>query len=188
MNRHQKEKSREIKDIMRTDVWRKMSYKEAKRKWKSGIRAFRVGDAYIWKAANLAGLGYTREQMRDLGQAYKKVIDYAVDRDLRFDCYYDSSTNAYTLRFKGVNGRGIHYGISYTVSSYELCQMRGSLEQLTHHILDEVNCQLQEFMFPPVVKKETISVEDLWPRIFIPDDPHALKPIEPVLGGFTLGR
>jgi hypothetical protein len=41
MNKYQKEKSREIRDIMRTDPWRKMSYKEAKRKWRNGIRVLR---------------------------------------------------------------------------------------------------------------------------------------------------
>lgn len=177
MNRHQKQKSREIKDIMRTDKWGRMTYKEAKRKWKSGIRAFRVGDSYIWKAANLAALGYTREQMRDIGAAYEKVLKYAAERDLRFDCYYEAATNAYILRFKGVNGRGIHYGVSYAVGGYELRRMRGSLGQLTHRVLDEVNCRLQKFIFPPVAKKETVEIESWYPRIFIPDDPHALKPI-----------
>lgn len=35
----------------------------------------------------------------------------------------------------------------------------------------------------PIVKTVTpIGTENLYPRIIIPDDPHALKPVEPMLG------
>lgn len=39
MNKHRKTISREIKDIMLTDKFGRMSYKEAKRKWKKGFRS-----------------------------------------------------------------------------------------------------------------------------------------------------
>lgn len=40
MNKYQKEKSRQIKDIMRADPGHRMSYKEAKRIWRKVARSF----------------------------------------------------------------------------------------------------------------------------------------------------
>ena len=34
MNKYQKQKSREIKALMRSDKWGRMTYKEARRKWR----------------------------------------------------------------------------------------------------------------------------------------------------------
>lgn len=47
MNKYQKEKSHEIRDIMRADKFGRTTYKEAKRKWRKGIRAFPIGTGFF---------------------------------------------------------------------------------------------------------------------------------------------
>lgn len=184
MNRYQKEKSREIRDIMRTDKWGRMTYKEAKRKWRKGIRAFRIGDSYIWKAADLSHLGLSRSRLTELGRAYGKIMKYANERGLIFTCEYEPFFDSYQLRFKGtMNGR--RYGISHSVTGCVLRLYGGPFTDIADRVRDEVNHKLQEFHFPSVAKPVP-EIESLYPRMTI----HPWEPmsVEEVLSKLVEGK
>lgn len=145
MNKYQKERSREIRDIMRTDLFGRMTYKEAKRKWRKGIRAFRVGDTHIWEAFDLARLGFSRSKMREVGQAYHKIAECCAKNELKFHCSYAHHfLDEYILDFRGTDyNTGRQFGITHRVSSGVLRQERCSLAFLAEHIIEEVDCQLK---------------------------------------------
>lgn len=166
MNKHQKEKSREIRDIMRSDGFGRMTYKEAKRKWKKGIRAFRIGDMHAWKAADISHLGFSHKQLKEVGKAYYKVLVYCSDRRLLFSCYYESCFDSYVLRFSGLSVDGKKYGISQSITGDLIRQYRGSLMDITERLLEMVNHRLREFTLPSVVKTD-IDEKSLYPRIVI---------------------
>jgi hypothetical protein len=161
MNKYQKEKSREIRDIMRANPWRKMSYKEAKRQWRKGIRAFRVGEPRMngWLTGDLAHLGFSRSKMRELGEAYYKILRYCGERNLGFSCRYEYWADSYMLRFNGWSVDGKQYCVRHAVSGTLLRQYRGSLMNIVHRVLDETNCRLQEFIFPSVIKPSDMGLD-----------------------------
>lgn len=168
MNKHQKEKSREIRDIMRSDQWGRMTYKEAKRKWRKGIRAFRIGDMYAWKAVDIAHLGFTRKQLNEAGKAFYKILTYCGERNLTINCCYDANVDSYILRFTGRSIDGKRFGIMQAVNGDSIRYYAGSLLTLTHRMLEEVNCRLQKFIFPSVIETD-LNVESLYPRMVIHD-------------------
>lgn len=170
MNKHQKEKSREIRDIMRSDGFGRMTYKEARRKWRAGIRAFRIGDMYAWKEADLAHLGFNRKKLQEVGKAFHKVLTYCGERNLAFDCFYESKVDAYTLRFTGRSVEGERFGIMQVVSGDKLRYYKGSLLDITHRVLDEVECRRKEFIVPKEVVMANLddrSVEDVFSKIIV---------------------
>lgn len=171
MNKYQKEKSREIRDIMRSDPWRKMTYKEAKRKWRKGIRAFRIGDMqalHAWKSANLAHLGFSRSKLREVGQACHKIIKYCAIRGLAFTCDYKYYLDYYELSFKGKSFDERWYRVNQSVTGTLLRNCNVSLVDLTDHILEKVNVQLREFTLPSMLKAKS-SAESLYPRMILHD-------------------
>lgn len=159
MNKYQKEKSREIRDIMRSDNWRRMTYKEAKRKWRKGIRAFRIGDMYAWKAANLSHLGFSRKQLKEIGKAYHKISLYSTNRNLIFDCYHEVHVDSYILRFTGWAYNGKKFGIGQVVSCDQIRQYSGSLLDITHRVLEEVECRRKQFVFPSEIKPMKLDLD-----------------------------
>lgn len=179
MNKYQKEKSREIRDIMRSDGFGRMTYKEAKRKWRNGIRAFRIGDMYAWMAADIAHLGFSRGKLREVGQAYNKVLAYCGERNLGLMCYYVAVSDHYTLRFSGWSADGKKFAVMHAVSGDTIQHCKGSLLDITHRVLEEVNCRLQEFIFPSVVKTD-LNAESLYPRMTL--HPWDLRTPEAVFG------
>lgn len=203
MNRHQKQKSREIKDIMRADKWERTSYKVAKRKWKSGIRAFPIGPDQRWIAFPVGQLGYNRERLLELGQAVYILMRYATSKNMTFTVEYCPSTGSYWLGFRGKDISGTPFGYTQQVSVWTLRQYLLPMQNFAHYIKRCIDDEIEKLGVTPAPCRhvggfvhtrpieKTISLigtEDLWPRIIIPDDPHALKPIEPMLGGFTLRR
>lgn len=182
MNKHQKERSREIRDIMRTDVWHKMTYKEARRKWRSGIRAFRCGDTHIWKSYNLAHLGFSRSKMREVGQAYYKIYEYCLRNGLRFTCEYEPYFDSYQLRFKGgyLQGRPM-YTSGHAVSRDSIMRYAGSVVDIADYILKEVEHQLTNSGF--VFTESKPSLKSLYPRMVIP--PFEPRSVEAVFGGLV---
>jgi hypothetical protein len=171
MNKHQKEKSREIRDIMRSDRWGRMTYKEAKRKWRSGIRAFRIGDMQVlhaWKAADLTHLGFSRNKLREVGQAYHKIIKYCAKRELAFDCRYEPRSDYYWLKFKGRSWDGRMCGVYKSVTADSLRRYAGSVFDIVEHVLSEVDEEFKKFDFvPPAPAK----VEPVYlPMTFLPHD------------------
>lgn len=174
MNRHQKQKSREIKDIMRTDVWRKMSYKEAKRKWKSGIRAFPIGPNQTWRMFYLARLRYNRERLRELGQAVHMLISYATGKGMTLTVEYWPSIDSYWLKFRGKDISGTSFGAATRVTAIMLRQYAGPLQDVARFIAKNTDREIEELGVTPVRGK--------YAMVEIPHDLHALKPVEPIFG------
>lgn len=144
MNKYQKEKSREIRDIMRTDPWRRMSYKEAKRKWRKGIRAFPVGSTHSYELFDLGRLGLSRGKMRELGKAYFEILEYTAIHGLDFRCIYDRTFDQYVLRFTGRNYHtGKVHGFSSGISSDVIRQSNCSLVFLAKYILEQLDHEVQ---------------------------------------------
>lgn len=157
MNKYQKEKSREIRDIMRTDPWRRMTYKEAKRKWRKGIRAFKVGDA--WIAKDLARYGLSRRQIMEIGRVWYKFLKYCAARNLGFTCQNQPYLHCLELRFNGWSADNKKYSISYKVSYFDIRQYRGNIMEFVDYILYEVNRRVQEFVFPSTIKPSPMSLD-----------------------------
>lgn len=168
MNKYQKEKSREIRDIMRANYPLKVTYKEAKRKHRKGIRAFRIGEMYAWKEADMSHIGFNRKQLRDVGKAFYKVLTYCGERNLAFNCYYEANVDSYILRFTGRSVDGKRFGIMHAVNGDSIRYYVGSLLDIVHRVLEEVNCRLQKFIFPDVIKTD-LNAESLYPRIILHD-------------------
>lgn len=183
MNKYQKEKSREIRDIMRSDNFGRMAYKEAKRRWRKGIRAFKVGNE--WVGVDIAHLGFSRKQIMEAGRAYLKVLEYCTKRNLKLDCYYDHHTDAYILRFHGRSVDRKAYYVGHAVSALNLRYYRGSLMDITERVLDDVNSRLQEFIFPSVIKSSSMNMRlDLDRRMLFSD--HEIMSREEVLAKISV--
>lgn len=144
MNKYQKEKSREIRDIMRTDKWGKMTYKEAKRKWRNGIRAFPAGSTLPYKAFDLGKFGLSRSKLRELRQAYAEIVKYAVAHGLDFRWEFESPFDQYVLRFTGTNyNTGERHGFRTAVSGDAIRQSTCSLVFLAKYILERLDREVQ---------------------------------------------
>ena len=111
MNKRQKEKSREIRDIMRTDKWGRMTYQEAKRKWRKGVRALPMA----------------------------KLAHCAAERGLTVDYTYEPALDYHLLRFVGRDIFGHRYGYSITLMGYELRMHRCSIHNLVDRIIADLD-------------------------------------------------
>lgn len=178
MNRHQKQKSREIKDIMRTDVWRKMSYKEAKRKWKAGIRAFPIGPNQTWLTFYLARLGFDRERLRELGQAVYMLISYASGKGMELTVEYWPSTDSYYLKFRGKDISGKPFGTAIFVTASLLRQCAGPLQDIVRHVVRYTDREIEALGVTPMPKGFTTYVKVPFPKDAV---------LEPCVGDF-IGR
>lgn len=180
MNKHQKEKSREIRDIMRASPYKgspvspwllgRMSYKQAKREWKRGIRAFRLGNMWIWKVADLSHLGFNRAKLREVGLVYYKIYEYCIRNGLTFVCEYESVLDAYLLRFTGWLPDGQKYGMGHLVPSDVLRQCIESLEDVVEYFLNIVD---REFTNAGYIPHRT-TIASMYPSII--RKPDSLEP------------
>lgn len=165
MNKYQKERSREIRDIMRSDGFGRMTYKEAKRKWRKGIRAFRIGDMYAWKAADISHLGFTHKQLKEVGKAYHEIIKYCAKNSLAFTCQYEPYFDSYQLGFRGRSLDGKMYSQRHSVTATLLRQYTGSVVDIAEYVLHAVDHELQKSGF--IVPADT-EIQSMYPRMTLP--------------------
>lgn len=180
MNKYQKVRSREIKDIIRADhyegapvspwMFGRMSYKQARREWKRGIRAFRVGNTCVWKAIDMGRLGFDRAKLREVGQAYYKISEFRIYNGYTFDCRYDSYLDVYLLKFTGWLPDGQKYSMGSSVTSDLLRHYRGSLVDIAEHIIDTVD---REFTKRGYIPHRT-TIAKMYPTII--RKPESLEP------------
>lgn len=113
MNKYQKAKSREIRDIMRK--LRKVTYKEAKRRWKDGFRALPTG-----------------------------VIDReASKRGVIFTYRYAPRWDAYDVRFRKKLSAGTEFEFSVEVSVEAVRSYRGNRVDLVNAIMRELDAGMR---------------------------------------------
>lgn len=136
MNKYQKAKSRQIKAIMRSDPWKRTSYKEAKRKWRKGTR--------VWDITYTA---LPTDMMNE-------IIKFCNERKLEFRYYYDRCPGDHVLKFLGRTVDGGRYGIEHRFSGESLFRYRGASTDFIRRVLCEVNHRLREFIFPKVNIRE----------------------------------
>lgn len=183
MNKRNTIRAREVKAIMNADKWGNTTYKEAKRQWKKNVRAFPVGLTTEWVVTDLSHLELSQKRMDELGWAVRHLIYKANERNMTLEITFDRNVRAYKLYFRSnpmILRNRFGYSQAVTVDLIRLCISPIAIAGYIVHNLEHELSKLSV--------DTTATIEDLWPRIIIPDDPHALKPIEPVLGGFTLRR
>lgn len=165
MNKYRKRTSREIRDIMRSDKWGRMSYKEARRKWKNGIRAFRVGDRLVWKAADLGRLGFSRARMRELGQAYSKIEQFCIVNGVKLDCYAERETPVYCLEFRFTDqDTGARYKYVHAIDLTVMTRSSCPLIYLAEYIIGDFKDELERLGVKHTVKLDPWS---MWPPVLI---------------------
>lgn len=152
MNRYRKVISREIKDIMRTDKWGRMTYKEAKRKWKAGIRAFPIGPDQRWVEFEVGRLGFNRDRLRELGQAVYMLISYASGKGMKLTVEYWPSTDAYYLKFRGKDISGKPFGTAIFVTATLLRQCEVSLLDVVRHVVKYTDREIEALGVTPAPK------------------------------------
>lgn len=178
MNRHQKQKSREIKDIMRADKFGRTTYKKAKRAWKAGIRAFPIGPNQTWRTFYLARLGFDRGRLRELGQAVYTLISYASDKGMKLTVEYWPSTDSYYLKFRGKDISGTPFGTAIFVTAILLRQCAGSLQDVARHVIKYTDREIEALGVTPMPKGFTTFVKVPFPKDAV---------LEPCVGDF-IGR
>lgn len=163
MNKHNRQRSKEIKDIMRTDRFGKMDYKQARRKWQNGIRAFPVGDSGNWLSFDCSRLGFSREQLREVGQAYYMIARYAAERCLEASWEFDHLSDGYVLYVRGRTYTGQRFGFRQIISVHDLTYYRGSLVDIAYYIIPRLDHALNKNGFyPPKLEEENYILDPCW--------------------------
>ena len=175
MNKRHRIRSREIKAIMNADKWDLLAYKDAKRRWKKGIRAFPVGLNTEWVMTDLSFLNLSQQRMDELGWAVRHLIHEAKERNMTLEILSDYNIKAFKLYFRS-NPMILRnqFGYRRAVSTYELRQWP-SLITFAGYILEDLDHGISKLSVDTAAKIEI-------PMISIPCDPLALKPIEPIFG------
>lgn len=174
MNKHRKQTSREIKNIMRADKWGRTTYKEAKRQWKDGIRAFPIGPSQQWGRFYLAQLGFDRERLRELGQAVYMLMSYAKSKGMTLTGEYWPSDRSYLLKFRGKDISGKTFGCGTRVDVVTLRQYAGPLQDFARFIAKNTDAEITHLGVTPT------SLWNPYQAVVLHD--WTPTPVEPILG------
>ena len=115
MNKYQKEKSREIRDIMRYARVGQMTYKEAKREWRKGMRALPI-------TAIRAG---------------------AAKRGVRTSISYIRSIDEHECYFTGYSSTGGRFSYGLRISGVMVRCFRGCREDFVRIVLDRLDHEMR---------------------------------------------
>lgn len=162
MNKYNRQRSKEIKDIMRADRFGKMGYKQARREWRKGIRAFPVGDSGEWLSFDCSRLNFSRKQLQEVGQAYSMIARYAAERHLETTWEFDPFADGYVLRLTGRAYTGQRFGFSYAFSMYHLQQCRGPLTGIANYAIRRIDQELHRRGFYPPKLEENYILDPCW--------------------------
>lgn len=121
MNKRNTIRAREVKAIMNADKWGKTTYKEAKRQWKKGVRAYPIGLDSKLVLTDISRLELSQQKMDELGWAVRHLVYEAKERNMTLDIIYDRNVLAFKLFFRS-NPAILrnHFGYRRMVSVYEL--------------------------------------------------------------------
>ena len=145
MNKHDKQKSSEIRAIMRTDKWGRMTYKEARRKWRKGTRVVWFSPDGPWMAFNNIDMSLSNRAMKNFAIIYLVVVKYANRRFLEVGLNHDPTLNAIGLRFSGIEPNGRRFGIETLIDIFELDRMYCPIEYMTKYLIDRVERSLSTY-------------------------------------------
>lgn len=168
MNKYDRQRSKEIKDIIRTDQFGKMDYKQARRKWKNGVRAFPVGDSGQWLAFDCSKFNFSRKQLQEVGQAYYMIARYAAERHLETNWEFYPFADGYVLYIRGRTYTGQRFGFQHVLSTYHLQQCRGPLAGLANYIIRKLDRELhRQGFYPPKLDESDYILDPSW--MILPD-------------------
>lgn len=164
MNKHNKQKSREIRAIMRTDKWGRMTYREARRDWRKGTRVvwFSPNEPYMEFDNSKMGLSYNI--LKRFAAVYHEILKYAGERHLWVEFEYEPICNAFKLRFSGRAFNGQRFGCGVTVPVDHLEYALSDSKDLANRILYGIDRSLHEngFYPPKPLAMRDLMVEDEW--------------------------
>lgn len=176
MNKPQRIRSREVKAIMNADKWGKLTYKEAKRKWKKNIRAFPVGLTTEWVVSDLSHLELSQKRMDELGWAVRHLIYKAEEKHMSLEIVFDYNVRAYRLYFRSdPTVLRNHFGYYNTVS-VELIKRCISPIAIAGYIVTDMENELAKLPFDTTAKIETSRI--VFERTFIRDKDGELRIFE----------
>lgn len=116
MNKYQKEKSREIRDIMRAYKFGKMTYKQAKHKWNEGFRALPL----------------------------YAITHEASKRGVRTQIRYIPSIDEHECEFTGYTGTGGRFRCGVSVTGIMVRDFRGDRADLVPIVIDRLDREIRE--------------------------------------------
>ena len=105
MNKYHRNRHLAIRNIQRTDPFGKMSYREARRKYKSGYRAVPVGSGHShrWFLLNFGTDKFTLAQSRKLGEEYTTISEHAESAQFKATMRYDVKMHCLGFKYRGLN-------------------------------------------------------------------------------------
>lgn len=105
MNKYHRNRHLAIRNIQRTDPFGRMSYREARRKYKAGYRAVPVGNGYFtrWSMLNFGTDGLTLAQSRKLGEEYTTISEHAESAQFKATMRYDVDMHCLGFKYRGLN-------------------------------------------------------------------------------------
>lgn len=120
MNRHRRHIHESIRDIQRTDTSGKMSYRQARRKYKEGVRAvpikFTTGTR--WMLLDFGEIGIRSSEAKRLGSELTDIFISALYKGYNVYVSYEAEHRFFVVEFLKRVGR-FPVCWNYTVSYYE---------------------------------------------------------------------
>lgn len=120
MNKHRRHMHESIRDIQRTDLSGKMPYRQARRKYKEGLRAipikFTTGTR--WMLMDFGEIGIRSSEAKRLGSELTDIFISALWEGYNVYVRYETDHNFFTVEFLKRVGR-FPVCWSYTASYYE---------------------------------------------------------------------
>ena len=175
MNKFDKEKSREIRDIMRTDKWGRMTYKEARREWRKGTRVVWFSPEGPWMAFDNNRLCLSHKKLREFALVHTKILKYTNERCLEVEWEHEPFRHALILRVSGRAFNGKRFGYRQLVDIFDCIRSECPSEYLASMIIDRLDHELHKYGFYP--PKYTPIPTQIYPLVDIHRDPRGLRNI-----------
>ena len=149
MNKHNKQKSREIRAIMRTDKRRRMTYKEARSKWRKGSRVIWFSPSGPWMDFDNSKLSLSYQAMKRFAVVYREVLKYANERCIELTYEHSHFTDAIKLRLSGHAFNGKRFGGYILVRTRDLTYFCDEPEVLAKYLIENFDRSLYNNGFYP---------------------------------------
>lgn len=105
MNKYRRNRHLAIRNIQRTDQFGRMTYREARRKYKAGYRAIPVGRGYFtrWFLLKFGTDGLSLAQSRKLGEEYTRISEHAESAGFKATMSYRVKVRWLKFKYRGPN-------------------------------------------------------------------------------------
>lgn len=168
MNKHNKQKSREIRAIMRTDKWGRMTYREARRYWQNGSRVIWFSPSGLWMNFDNSKLSLSYQAIKRFAVVYREVLKYANERCIELTYERSHFTDAIKLRLSGRKFDGQRFRGYILVRTCDLNYFCGEPEVLARYLIENFDHSLYcNGFYPPK-------------PLHIREDPRQLRLIPPL--------